>query len=82
MQHIATPCNNLSLAVDKIRAGNPCEKAERLKQIKENVRSLPKTDILSTQLQGAVRRQQQNVSGQTETKSSTDEATPTTAIEP
>ncbi|KAL3935018.1 MAG: hypothetical protein SGBAC_009385 [Bacillariaceae sp.] len=79
---IFTEAREMKNTVDKIRAGNPCEKAERLKQIKENVRSLPKTDILSTQLQGAVRRQQQNVSGQTETKSSTDEATPTTAIEP
>lgn len=49
-------------AVDKIRAGNPCEKAERLKVIKESAASLPKTDILSNQLQNAVRRHVENAS--------------------
>ena len=49
-------------AVDKIRAGNPCEKAERLKLIKESAASLPKTDILSNQLQNAVRRHVENAS--------------------
>lgn len=54
---IFTEAREMKHTVDKIRAGNPCEKAERLKQIRENAISLPKTDILSNQLQNAVRRQ-------------------------
>jgi len=86
---IFTEAREMKHTVDKIRAGNPCEKAERLKQIKETVRSLPKTDMLSNQLQGAVRRQEENTSGQNESKSSTNEVSEvqrspitTTAVEP
>ncbi|CAJ1954690.1 unnamed protein product [Cylindrotheca closterium] len=74
---IFTEAREMKSTVAKIRAGNPCEKAERLKQVKENVPFLPKTDILSNQLQGALRRQHEIASSQNETKSSTDEVTTT-----
>jgi hypothetical protein len=45
--------------VEKIRAGNPCGKAEQLKSIKEEATLLPQTDYLSNQLSDAIKRQQE-----------------------
>jgi hypothetical protein len=45
--------------VEKIRAGNPCDKAEQLKSIKEEATLLPQTDYLSNQLSDAIKRQQE-----------------------
>jgi hypothetical protein len=47
---IVTEARELKNTVDRIRAGNPCEKAERLVAIKEEVADLPKTEALSSQL--------------------------------
>jgi len=58
---IFTEAREMKNTVDKIRAGNQCEKAERLKEIKDEAILLPKTDILSKQLQGAIRRQKERV---------------------
>lgn len=46
-----------SKIVDKIRAGNPCEKAERLRKIKGEANGLPQTDHLSAQLNLSMSRQ-------------------------
>ena len=47
---IVTEARELKNTVDRIRAGNPCEKAERLMAIKDEVFDLPKTETLSSQL--------------------------------
>lgn len=47
---IVTEARELKNTVDRIRAGNPCEKAERLAGIKNEVFNLPKTEVLSSQL--------------------------------
>lgn len=48
---IVTEAREMKNTVDKIRAGNPCEKAERLALIKKEIGQLPSTDDLSKQLQ-------------------------------
>ena len=54
---IFTEAHEMKNTVDKIRAGNPCEKAERLRIIKAVSESLPKTDDLSKRLNQAIERQ-------------------------
>eukprot|EP00980_Cylindrotheca_fusiformis_P008435 scaffold1784_cov116-Cylindrotheca_fusiformis.AAC.15 len=49
----------LTETVDKIRAGNPCDKAEQLKVIKQEASMLPKTEDLSVQIGSAIKRQQE-----------------------
>lgn len=51
-------CDSLR-TVAKIRAGNQCEKAERLRGIKGEALLLPKTDYLSNQLRHAIQRQKE-----------------------
>lgn len=55
---IVTEAREMKNVVDKIRAGNPCEKAERLAGIKIDVDKLPKTEVLSSQLGKFVSRQE------------------------
>jgi hypothetical protein len=50
---------HVHISVEKIRAGNPCGKAEQLKSIKEEATMLPQTDYLSNQLIDAIKRQQE-----------------------
>jgi hypothetical protein len=47
---IVTEARELKNTVDRIRAGNPCDKAERLVGIRDEVDHLPKTEDLSSQL--------------------------------
>lgn len=54
---IVTEAREMKNTVDKIRAGNQCEKAERLARIKEEVKTIPSTDDLSNQLSLIVSRQ-------------------------
>ena len=54
---IFTEAHEMKNTVDKIRAGNPCEKAERLRKIKAEAESLSKTDDLSKRLNQAIERQ-------------------------
>lgn len=56
---IVTEGREMKIAVHKIRAGNPCEKAQRLRVIKEEAgRNIP-TDILSSQMEVIINRQKQ-----------------------
>jgi hypothetical protein len=48
---IVTEAREMKRAVDKIRAGNPCDKAERLLTIKVEMEQIPHTEDLSHQLQ-------------------------------
>ena len=47
---IFTEARELKNTIDKIRAGNHCEKAERLAGIKDEVKTIPSTDDLSNRL--------------------------------
>lgn len=55
---IVTEAREMKNTVDKIRAGNQCEKAERLARIKEEVKNIPSTNDLSNQLSVIASRQQ------------------------
>ena len=44
---IVTEAREMRNTVEKIRAGNPCEKSERLRKIKDEISNLPHTDGLS-----------------------------------
>lgn len=54
---IVTEAREMKRAVDKIRAGNPCDKAERLLAIKEEMQHIPYTEDLSHQLHLILSRQ-------------------------
>jgi len=56
---IVTEGREMKNAVQKIRAGNPCEKAKRLRVIKEEAGSNIPTDILSAQMEVIINRQSQ-----------------------
>lgn len=55
---IVTEAREMKNAVDKIRAGNPCEKAERLALVKNEIGDIPKTEVLSEDLGKIVSRQE------------------------
>ncbi len=46
---IVTEAREVKNVVDKSRARNPCQKAKRLRTIKEEAGSIPQTDALSHQ---------------------------------
>jgi hypothetical protein len=47
---IVTEARELNTTVQKMRAGNPCEKAQTLRTIKEEVKMLPETSDIGYQL--------------------------------
>jgi hypothetical protein len=54
---IVTEAREMKRAVDKIRAGNPCDKAERLLAVKDDIKHIPNTEDLAHQLHLIVSRQ-------------------------
>lgn len=56
---IVTEAREMKSTVDKIRAGNPCDKAKRLREIKEEAGNNIPTDILSSQMEVIINRPSQ-----------------------
>ena len=56
---IVTEAREMKNTVHKIRAGNPCDKAKRLRVIKEEAGNNIPTDILSSQMEVIINRKSQ-----------------------
>lgn len=57
---IVTEAREMKRAVDKIRAGNPCDKAERLLAVKDDIKHIPNTEDLAHQLHLILSRQKES----------------------
>jgi hypothetical protein len=57
---IVTEAREMKRAVDKIRAGNPCDKAERLLTVKDDIKHIPNTEDLAHQLHLILSRQKEH----------------------
>ena len=61
MHHAHTCIKTNYAIVDKIRAGNPCEKAERLRNIKEEYKTLPQTEHILHLVNKAMERRKKRI---------------------
>lgn len=68
---IVTEAREMKNTVDLIRAGNPCEKAERLAVIKDEVENLNQTEDISHQLSLISSRQEEKAATEQEKAAST-----------
>ena len=76
---IVTEAREMKNTVDKIRAGNPCEKAERLLKIKKEIPNLPHTNDLTPTYEIVLDRHQKHQKEKQEKRASMTKATEPTA---